>query len=283
MVGAGDPVVAACYTFIHRGGSTLLLNRDGVNQLAEGQLTPLDSRPWSSWMPALSHDGRWAAWVTAAGPGEALILGFDLKTGEQVAEEPWPTPEGFVQGIDDLGRVYFQDYAREDMLMYDLRTGDTLDVTGLPEHAGRSKYVTDDGFAVYVDGVGVVRGSVAADGRFTEQHVVPYEWGASFSPDRSLVSYERDGQFVVGPPNGDGPVVRLEVPTKGSPVWFPVWEGPDTVLVQFDPWSTPRPLGNGLEAPAKRTWLLRCEVTDGTCEVALEPGWGDRAHWPVHR
>ncbi|HEX6149474.1 hypothetical protein [Nocardioides sp.] len=281
--GAGDPIEAACDILIHRGSTTLFLDRHGVNVLKDGQLTLLDSRDWSSWLPALSHDGRWAAWVTGAGPGKAVLLGFDLKTGEQVAEEPWPTPEGFVQGIDDLGRVYFQDYAREDMLMHDLRTGDTLDVTGMPEHAGRSKYVTNDGFAVYVDGVGVVRGSVTADGQFTQQHVVDYEWGTQFSPDRSLVSYERDGRFVVGAPSGDAPVVPLKLPTEGSPVWFPVWEGPETVLVQFDPFSAPRPLGNGLDVPARRTWLLRCEVTEGSCEVALAPGWGDRAAWIVHR
>ena len=261
----------------------MYLDSQGVNVLKDGQLTLLDSRDWSSWFPALSNDGRWVAWVTEAGAGQALLLGFDLETGEQVAEEPWPTSGGFVQGIDDLGRVYFQDYAREAMLVHDLRTGDTLDVTGMPEHAGRSEFVSNDGFAVYVDGVGVVLGSVTADGRFTQQHVVDYEWGTHFSPDRSLVSYERDGQFVVGPPSGDGPVVPLELPTEGSPVWFPVWEGPDTVLVQFDPWSTPRPLGNGFDVPARRTWLLRCEVTEGACEVALAPGWGDRVAWPVHR
>ncbi len=285
IVGAGAPIKAACDVLIHRGGRTLFLDRHGANVLEHGQRTLLDPRGWSDWMPALSHDGRWVAWVTRAGPGEALLLGFDLETGEQVAEEPWPTPEGFVQGIDDLGRVYFQDYAREEMLVHDLRTGDTFKVTGLPEHAGRSKYVTDDGFGIYVDGVGVVRGSVTADGRFTEQHVVDYEWGTYFSPDRSLVSYERDGQLVVGASSGDGAVVPLQLPSQGQPVWFPVWEGPETVLVQFDPWSTITPdlLSNGVEAPAGRTWLLRCLVTDGACEAALEPGWGDDANWPVHR
>jgi hypothetical protein len=285
IVGTGAPAAAACDVLIHRGGRTLLLNRNGVNLVEDGQVTLLDSRDWSSWMPALSHDGRWVAWVTPAGPGKALLLGFDLETGEQVAEAPWPTPEGFVQGIDDLGRVYFQDYAREDMLVHDLRTGDTFDVTGMPELAGRSKYITDDGFAVYVDGVGVVRGSVTADGRFTEQHVVDYEWGSYFSPDRSLVSYERDSQFLVGPSSGDGSVVQLQLPSQGSPVWFPVWEGPETVLVQFDPLSTAQldTLGNGIAVPARRTYLLRCEVTDGACEVALEPGWGDRVNWPVYR
>ncbi len=285
IVGAGAPVHAACDLLIHRGGRTLFLDRDSVNVLEDGQLSLLDPRGWSGWLPSLSNDGRWAAWVTEAGPGEAVLLAFDLDTRKQVAEEPWPSANGLVQGIDDLGRVYFQDYAREDMLVHDLRTGDSFQVTGLPEHAGRSKYVTSDGLSVYVDGVGVVRGSVTADGRFTEQQLVDYAIGTQFSPDRSLISYQRDGQLVVGRPSGGGPVVPLKLPTQGSVVWFPIWEGPDTVLVQFDRWSN-KPvdlLEYGLNVPARRTWLLRCEVTDGACEVALEPGWGDRMTGPVYR
>ena len=285
IVGAGAPIDAACDVFIHRGDRTVFFDRHGVNVLENGQRTLLDSRWSSSWLPAVSNDGRWVAWVTEAGPGKALLLAFDLETREQVAEEPWPTGGGFVQGIDDLGRVYFQDYDREDVLVHDLRTGETFKVTGLPEHAGRTKYVTSDGFAVYVGGVGVVRGSVTAEGRFTEQQPVDYAWGTYFSPDRSLISYQRDGQLVVGPPSGDGPVVPLGLPSQGSAVWFPIWEGPDTVLVQFDPWSA-KPvelLEYGLDVPARRTWLLRCHVTDGACEVALEPGWGDRMSGPVYR
>jgi hypothetical protein len=285
IVGAGAPIDAACDMFIHRGDRTVFFDRHGVNVLENGEKTLLDSRWWSSWLPAVSNDGRWVAWVTQAGPGEALLLGFDLKTGEQVAEEPWPTGEGWIPGIDDLGRVYFQDYARERIVLHDLRTGDTLDVRGMPDLAGRSQFVTDAGFAVYVSGVGVVRGSVTADGRFTEQQPVDSAWGTYFSPDRSLISYQRDGQLVVGPPSGDGRVVPLELPSQGSPVWFPVWEGPDSVLVQFDPWSA-KPLElmeYGLDVPARRTWLLRCHVSDGACEVALEPGWGDRMTGPVYR
>lgn len=284
IVGAGDPVAAACDVMIDRGGSTLFLDRQGVNELKDSRLTLLDSRDWGSWWPALSNDGRWAAWVTEAEPDDALLLGFDLKTGEQVAEEPWPTPDGFVQGIDDLGRVYFQDYARDGMLMHDLRTGDTFDVTGMPDLAGRSKFVTADGFGIYVDGVGVVQGSVTADGRFTAQREVPYGAYARFSPDRSLVAYERGaGHLVIGPAGGDGPVVELQLPRTGAPVWFPTWEGPDAVLVQFDPWGVPAYLNYGTDAPASRTWLLRCAVTDGTCEVALPAGWGDRMRGSVYR
>lgn len=284
--GAGDPVDAECDVFIHRGETTLFLNRHGVNRLAGGELTLLDSRDWSSWYPALSLDGRWAAWVTETpeGPNAALLLAFDLQTGEQVAEVPWSTGEGWVAGIDDLGRVYFQDYARGEVDMHDLRTGETTGVTGLPDHDPPSiKFVTSEGFGIYSDGEGVIRGSVSADGRFIQQHHVDYLWGTQFSPDGSLASYERDGQLVVGPSTGDAPVVPLELPRQGAPVWFPVWEGPETVLVQFDPWATPQPLGQGLDSRARGTWLLRCYAEDGSCEVALPEGWGDRMSGPVYR
>ena len=126
---------------------------------------------------------------------------------------------------------------------------------------------------------------MTADGRFTQQRPVDYAWGTQYSPDRSLMSYERDGRLVVGPASGAGPVVPLQLPREGAPVWFPVWEGHDSVLVQFDPGGTPGALAssNGTEAPARRTWLLRCDVTDGTCEVALPAGWGDRMRDAVYR
>ena len=61
--------------------------------------------------------------------GEALLLAFDVRSGEQVAEVPWPTGTGWVAGIDDLGRVYFQEYEHAgDVLALDLRTGDSFEV-----------------------------------------------------------------------------------------------------------------------------------------------------------
>jgi hypothetical protein len=294
IVGAGAPIQAECDVLIHRGASTVYLDARGVNLLADGQRTLLDPRGWSSWFPAVSLDGRWAAWVTETPDHDALLLGFDLRTGEQVAEEPWPTSEGWVAGIDDLGRVYFQSYGtpQDDVRVFDLRTGDSYQVTGVPIHPSPSiKFVTSDGFGTYTydsplrNDLGVVTGSVAADGTFTQQRPAEQDWGSGFSPDRSLAVFERRGQLVVSPTTGTGSDVQLQLPTHGEPVWFPVWESPETVLVQFDPVASGKQLAssNGYDYPAGRTWLLRCHVADGTCEVALQAGWTDNAEWPIYR
>ena len=71
----------------------------------------------------------------------------------------------------------------------------------------------------------------------------------------------------------------------GNALWHPVWESDDAVLFQFDPESPAGPVtgSNGLRAPARRTWLLRCDVDDGSCEVALAPGWAAGVAAPVYR
>ena len=72
-------------------------------------------------------------------------------TGEQVAEEPWPTSEGWVAGIDDLGRVYFQSYGTTGRRP-GLRPAHRgrLQVRGVPTHPSPSiKFVTADGFGIY--------------------------------------------------------------------------------------------------------------------------------------
>lgn len=294
IVGAGAPVQAECDVLIHRGPSTVYLDQHGVNLLADGQRTLLDPRVWSSWFPAVSLDGRWAAWVTETPDHDALLLGFDLRTGDQIAEEPWPTSEGWVAGIDDLGRVYFQSYgkAQDDVRAFDLRTGESYQVTGVPFHPSPSiKFVTSDGFGIYTydsprrNEVGVVTGSVAADGTFTQQRPAEQDWGSGFSPDRSLATFERDGRLVISPTTGAGAEVPLQLPTHGEPVWFPVWESPETVLVQFDPVASDKQLAtsDGYEYPVGRAWLLRCHAADGACEVALPAGWSDRATWPIYR
>lgn len=284
--GAGDPVDVRCDVLIHRADTTLYLSRRGVAQLTDGRATLLDSRTWSSWVPALSLDGRWAAWVTETpgGPSEALLLGFDLQSGTSV-EVPWPTSNGWVAGIDDLGRVYFEDFETTDITTYDLRTGETTDVKGVPAHTSPSiKYVNADGFGLLTVTDGFVEGMVTADGSFTQQRQVDRSW-SHYSPDRERVVHERSSDLVVEPTNGDGPAVPLKLPQEGEPVWFPVWESPDSLIVQFDPTAVETTLAsiNGLDSPAQRTWLLRCDAVDGTCEVALRPGWGDGMRGPVYR
>jgi len=285
--GAGDPVDAECDVLIHRGETTLFINRHGVNQLADGQLTLLDSRDWSSWFPALSLDGRWAAWVTPTphGVDDGLLLTFDLRTGART-EVPWETADGWVAGIDDLGRVYFEAYESGRIKVFDPRSGTSYAVTGIPDHSPPSiKFVTADGLGILNGDGEVVAGTVEVPGRFTQQHSVEQAWGTSFSPDRSHQVYEHDGRLVVGQTSGDRAAVPLQLPSHGEPVWFPVWETAESVLVQFDPLAEPINFvhSNGLDSPARRTWLLRCRVSDGSCEVALPAGWGDRMSGPVYR
>lgn len=283
--GAGDPVDVECDVMIHRGDSTLVLDRDGVSVLEDGRLTLLDSRAWSSWYPALSLDGRWAAWVTKTpdSPHKALLLGFDLRNGTSV-EVPWIRAAGWVAGIDDLGRVYFEDYRTTDITVHDLSTGETTVVAGVPDHVSpRIKFVDADGFAIATNHEGIVAGVVTADGSFTQQRRVDRGW-STYSPDRAHVVHEPDFHLAVEPASSGGPVVPLQLPQRGAPVWFPVWESPDAVLVQFDPEGMGSlTASGGLDSPAERTWLLRCQVDDGSCEVALEPGWGDRMTGPVYR
>ena len=142
----------------------------------------LDSRDWSSWYPALSNDGRWAAWVTAPPRAQAgLLLAVDL-AGERVPRCPGPRARvggrdrrpgtGLLRGLRARGRHG-----------YDLRTGETIRVTGLPTTPGpRSgssrRRLRHSPLDPRVDSSSVSRGSsavsrqVTADGRFTQQHEV---------------------------------------------------------------------------------------------------------------
>jgi DNA-directed RNA polymerase specialized sigma24 family protein len=298
IVLADGPVAAPCGVMIPRGGSTLHLSRDGVGLLADGRLRPLDRRSSTSWFPSLSHDGRWAAWVVRAPhqPDGAALLVVDLAGGGQVTEVPWHTRDGWVPGIDDLGRVYFVDFGTGEVTAHDLRTRETFRVTQVPPHSRSSvRFVTADGFGTHpwtlrvdsrigVEGATAVTvGTVTADGRFTQQHAVDRDW-TTFSPDRSRAVHETADGFVVSG-RGDGEDVRLALPAPGNALWHPVWESDDAVLFQFDPESPAGPVtgSNGLGVPARRTWLLRCDVDDGSCEVALAPGWAAGVAGPVYR
>ena len=126
-------------------------------------------------------------------------------------------------------------------------------------------------------------GTVTADGA-SPNSTRPSGWVASFSPDRSLAAFERDGQLVVSPATGTDGDRRPPASLAGEPTWFPAWESPETVLVQFDPDAgdrrSPRATGT---PPGPADLAVRCAADDGTCEVALPPGWGDRMRCPVYR
>jgi hypothetical protein len=286
----GDVEVRArCDVLVTRGGATLYLgSRRGVEQLVDGRRVLLDRSGAEYWFPAVSVDGHWAAWLTAAGPGAHLVVA-DLERSTVVRRVPWPSANGWVPGIDDLGRAYTVDFDTTEVVAYDLRTDEALPVTGTPEHGSPGiRFVTGDGFGILPGNpVGpVVVGSVTVDGRFVRSHETSWNM-LHHSPDRSRVVRDDPSQgLVVSATDATTEDVRLRLPERGSAVWIPVWETEDTVLVQFDPYTeATEPLGtsNGLDVPAARTTLLRCSADDGDCEVALPPGWGGDMTYPVYR
>lgn len=285
----GDAEVRArCDVLVTRGGETLYLGGiRGVQQVVDGRLVLLDRSGAEYWFPAVSLDGHWAAWLTAAGPGARLVVA-DLERSTVVRRVPWPSANGWVPGIDDLGRVYTVDFDTTDVVAYDIRTDEVLPVTGTPEHASPGiRFVTGDGFGIRPGNpVGpVVVGSVTADGRFVRSHETSWDM-VHHSPDRSRVVRESSQGFVVSPTAGTAEDVLLRLPERGSAVWIPVWETEDTVLVQFDPYTEdaePTSTSNGLDVPASRTTLLRCSADDGDCEIALPAGWGGEMTYPVYR
>ncbi|QBR92636.1 hypothetical protein [Nocardioides euryhalodurans] len=287
IVGAGAPIEARCDVMLHRGGSTLHYAPDGLARLVDGERLPLGGGFPSYWFPALSVDGHYAAWVAdAPGRGDAGTLHVvDLEDGSRVAEQPFPTSEVWVPGIDDLGRVYVATFETSKVWTYDIRSRRTVPVTDLPGVLPvRVRFVTADGIGVRGTGASTsVVGTVTADGDLTQRRQVDLD-ASTFSPDRSLVAHEEEGRFVVTPVGG-GESVELDLPTEGSATWLPTWEDQRHLLFQFDPRSDVATvsLTYGVDAPARRTWLLRCDATDGSCEVALRPGWAAGLDVPVYR
>ncbi|GAA1477784.1 hypothetical protein GCM10009623_22300 [Nocardioides aestuarii] len=289
IVSGATRVSAWCDVLVSRGGSTLYLgDRRGVVLLRdEGVPVLLDRSGPEHWFPAVSNDGDWAAWLTSAQPEPTLVV-VDLLRATVVAEVPWDSANGWVPGIDDLGRVYTVDFDTSEIRLYDIATDRVRIVTGAPDHAATGvRFVTADGLGILQGNpVGpVVVGQVAADGRFSAGEETSWDW-VNWSPDRSRVVRDTETGPVISPAGG-GRDVPLMVPELGSITWVPVWEDDDHVLVQYDP-LTPNDPGlvsdtNGLEVPAGRTWLLRCSADTGECEIALEPGWAGNFGFPTYR
>lgn len=287
--GAGGPIHAPCDVMVHRGDSTLLLSRRGVEVLHDGQRQLLGRRGPSYWFPAVSRDGHYAAWVAKAPHTEtgAELFVHDLHHAGGHTAVPWPTTEGWVPGIDDRGRVYFEEFGGG-VSYFDIGSGATVPVGGLAARVidgSRVRFVTADGFGlgVQANSRNAVVGVVTDGGRFSQQQVVTQ--GSSFySPDGARFVHATADGLAVGSTNSEEQVL-LDLPEPGSPTWYPMWESDDSLLVQFDPDSAAATteLGYGLNVPARRTYLLRCDAGSGDCEVALEPGWGDRMTAPVYR
>jgi hypothetical protein len=282
--GAGAPIASRCLTMEHRGGSTIGFDGRGVFSIEDGQIRLLDRRGWVSWLPAVSHDGRYATWVNDdLGWGNLLL--YDLASHRRVTEVRLPRSQVWVPGIDDLHRVYlvgFQPPAR--VWMYDIPNDRLTRLRNIPTLDGAGvTYVTADGIGLragffYETGEVTsesMEGGVTADGRFVRRTVVPHGWTA-YSPDRSMLLHETREGFWVQPSSDLSRKTVLQLPAVGRATSLPVWETADTVIVSFDPtedagWTAPDP-SEGFDVPARRLWLLRCSATSGDCEVALGPG-----------
>lgn len=276
--GAGAPLRLTCNLLLHRGSATLHMTVGAIRLLQDGRAELLDRRLPSYYFPAISRDGRYAAWVTAqpSAPNDAVLLVFDLTNRTRVAEVDFPTAEGRTVGIDDLGRVYFVSLHRARVLAYDIHAQQLFEVTGVPLHGSPGiQFVTSDGFGVFQLGteslVSTV-GTVTTDGQFTRPHSVPIGTG-EFSPDGAHFVMAEDQGFVVTTSDG-GNRVRLMLPKEGEGIATPVWETDSTVLVVFDPaYAIPMRFDpqEGMKSPASRTYLVRCTIATGDCETALTP------------
>jgi hypothetical protein len=137
IVGAGAPIRSACKPMTSHAGSTIAWDDTGVYRVVDGRLDRLTERTPSSWVPALSQDGRFVAWVTDE-PTPSLLV-YDARTGHRLADVRMPTADGWTPGIDGHGRAYFLVYARSDaeapIWMYDIATRRLTRLTGLPGSA----------------------------------------------------------------------------------------------------------------------------------------------------
>ena len=290
ILGAGAPLRLACDLLLHRGDATLHMTVDGIRLLQDGRAVLLDRRLPSYYFPALSRDGRYAAWVAAqpSAPNGAVLLVYDLTNHARVAEVDFPTADGRTVGIDDLGRVYVVSLLRARVWAYDIHAQRSFEVTRVPLHGSTGiQFVTSDGFGVYqlgTDSVVSTVGTVTTDGQFTGPHSVPISRG-EFSPDGTHFVMAENQDFVVTTPDG-GNRIRLMLPKVGEGIATPVWETDSTVLVVFDPAFT-IPLRfdpeEGMRSPTSRTYLVRCSIATGHCEIALTPQFVGTVMGPANR
>lgn len=292
ILGAGAPIAAACLPMSSHAGTTIGWDGEAVYRVADGGLAPLSTHVQSSWVPALSQDGRFAAWVTDE-PAPTLLV-YDARTSRRLAHVPMPTSWGWTAGIDALGRVFFLAYGRgAPIWMYDIATRRLLPVRDVPPHGSPGiRFVSRDGFGLdrgafdddEVTGTSEL-GSVDARGRFTSLGEIAVGW-SSWSPDFSHVVQETAEGFWVQETDDLDHHVALRLPEAGLPTANPTWETPDTLLVTFHPGAT---WDSMLEEESQgafatdETYVLRCHTSDGDCEVALEPGYGGDMTSPLYR
>jgi hypothetical protein len=292
IVGAGAPIASACMTMTSHAGTTIGWDGDAVYRVADGRLEPLSTRVQSSWNPALSHDGQFAAWVTS-NPEPALLV-YDVQTSRRLADVPMPTSSGWTAGIDALDRVYFLGFQSGGPIwMYDIASRRLIRIRGAPAHGSPGiRFVSFDGFALdqgrFDEGQITGRsafGSVDVQGRFRSRGQISVGW-SSWSPDYSHLVQETAQGFWVQAADDLDRHVMLKLPKQGLPTTNPTWETANTLLVTFYPRAT---WGYMLDDQSQGafstndTHVLRCFTSTGDCEVALNPGYGADMTAPMYR
>lgn len=260
------------------GGVTLGLDdRRGVIEVApDGSRRVLDAH--ATGYPAVSPDGRWAAWPVSSDGADARIVLWSVESGKQsgvftVPERSQCCDSGFhVAGVDNDGRVYvsgdkahyFRDPgAAEPRVIGNLRAG-------------------DDEIKVGAHGVVVLRvpGEKGADGQARLFDVVD----GRRDPTTVLSAPELAGSTWWSPYENDLFLSRgsssglrlwsLEGPREhrrekaSQPVAVPAdvevtgvaWESPDAMLVDV------------VEGEDAHAWWLRCSMERRTCERAADLG-----------
>jgi hypothetical protein len=286
ILGAGRPITSGCMTLVHRGSGTVGVTKHGVFWVGHGQRGLLDRRIPDLWFPVLSQDGRDAAWVVAHGSQRSLLV-YDVGSHVKLADVPLPTSAAWVPGIDNLHRVYVQDFMEHGRVwMYDTASDRLIGIRDLPPVVpGASyavNYATADGLAIakrsfWENGITSVsiEGTVTSDGHFVASGTVPVGWSI-WSPDRSQLVQETAKGFWAQRTGQLDTMVPLRVPKVGRATSTPVWESKDSLLVSFDPsLSSPGPTTTDttlLHVPSDDLWILRCSAQTGSCEVALPPG-----------
>jgi hypothetical protein len=229
-------------------------------------------------LPVVSPDGHYAAWEIPAGPGQPVVASlWDLRIRSEVGRVTTPFvfevccgggTDTEVRGVDDLGRVYFQQMYVQ---MWDWRTGEFTKVTGLP-HGYRGFEEARGGREIAIVGGGSfnpgdpppwsVLGTVDDNGVFTRTGRYPALYGLWSSDGRRVLFQDYGGL----PWLYDTATHHTLQVTTPSDVHVPeggvAWEAGASFLVVVR--ST-----NFADFPVGAAGaILRCDGITGNCEVA---------------
>jgi hypothetical protein len=216
--------------------------------------------------PKLSADGDTAAWVTVIDETTRRVVAWDLTTDTEIAEVEVPVQveccdqggELILHGVDSEGRVF---WSTDRTLMW-TPGSEPVEVTGAGTAIfgdlwpGGLMFQSDEQPDLSVGPVGTY-GTVDDDGVFTKVGDVPTDQNGVWSPDGQHYVYgNKDGTtFQVAELDGDATFLDLDTFVYDF-IGIATWESVDDVILRA---------GSG-----DRISLLRCTVSTGECDVALE-------------